>query len=519
MSQSQIEFLKALSGERDPEKLRLKFLMLLLHLQDMERGSMWIKKGKHYHCVEAVGAQSEKIKGIKLSTTKSSIVGWVMEHKQMTVAEAGTDARHRKEVEEGLDVKSTLILCFPMFLNKTKKVFGAIEIIDTSAGGRKINIDPEYLALLQDLIDIGSIALSNSLSYAKQVNRNRWLREAIEEIRFDSFIVGVNTAFQEVMGLVRSYSVTDYPVILYGESGTGKELVAQEIHRRSTRAKKPFLVQNCSAIPDTLLESELFGYTRGAFTGAFKDKAGLFEAADGGTVFLDEIGEMDVQLQAKVLRTLQNNEIKPLGGTPKKVDVRVISATNLNLEQAVQEKRFREDLYYRLNVLPLQLPPLRDRPEDIPLLINHFLKREASRSDASAKHITPSALRRLEEYSWPGNVRELENIVKQLLVLSTGDEIDVDDLPERLLKSARPVGALPPAHIGALPPPLQFDPGLPMPLDGLTWHEMERKYALHLLNTYKWNVSLAAKAAGVNRSTFDSRLKRLGIRKRDVPTG
>ncbi len=518
MSQSQIEFLKALSGERDPEKLRMKFLMLLLHLQNMERGSMWIKKGKHYHCVEAVGSQSEKIKGLKLSTSKPSIAGWVMEHKQMTVAEPG-DPRHCKDAEEGLEVKSTLILCFPMFVSKTKKVFGAIEIIDTSAGGRKINIDPEYLALLQDLIDIGSIALSNSLSYAKQVNRNRWLRETIEEIRFDSFIVGVNSAFQEVMGLVRSYAMTDYPVILYGESGTGKELVAQEIHRRSPRAKKPFMVQNCSAIPDTLLESELFGYTRGAFTGAFKDKAGLFEAAEGGTVFLDEIGEMDIQLQAKVLRTLQNNEIKPLGGTTKKVDVRVISATNLNLEQAVQEKRFRDDLYYRLNVLPLQLPPLRDRAEDIPLLINHFLKREAARSESSPKHVTPSALRQLEEYSWPGNVRELENMVKQLLVLSTGDEIDVDDLPERLLRSARAGAAPQSAPIGALPPPLQFEASLPIPLNGLTWQEMEQKYALHLLNTYKWNVSLAAKAAGVNRSTFDSRLKRLGIRKRDVPAG
>jgi transcriptional regulator with PAS, ATPase and Fis domain len=454
-----------------------------------------------------VGSQSEKIKGMKLAKDKPSLVRWAMENKQLAIAEPGSDPRHCKEVEEGLDVKSTLILCFPMFQNKTKKVLGAIEIIDTSAGGLEINLDPEYLALLQDLIDIGSITLSYSLSHAKQLTRNRSLQEAIEEIRFDSFIVGVDSAFQEVMGLVKSYSATDYPVILYGESGTGKELVAHELHRRSPRAQKPFLIQNCSAIPETLLESELFGYKKGAFTGADKDKAGLFESADGGTVFLDEIGEMDVQLQAKLLRTLQNNEIKPLGGSAKKVDVRIISATNLNLERAVQEKKFREDLYYRLNVLPLQLPPLRERSEDIPLLINHFLKREAVRSDSTPKHITPSAMRQLKEYSWPGNVRELENMVKQLLALSTGTEIDGNDLPARLLKGTR----------GAPPLGPQLDQDFSMPLDGLTWKELDRNYAVNLLTTYKWNVSLAAKAAGMSRSTFSSRLKSLGIRKSDVP--
>lgn len=493
-----MNFFKLLSGEISPQKLLLKFLLLLLELQNVERGSIWVLDGDDYVCLEAVGAESEGIKGMRIPREQESIVGWVMQNGRMTVAEAGRDERHFKQVEEDLSVKSSRILAYPLFL-KDSSVYGVVEVIDTTSGGQSMNLSDDFLEFLQNLVDIGSIALSNSMEFSSQVNENRELKHTIEVMSGKRLVAGPSSTFQKALRSARGFARNDYPVLITGESGTGKEVLAREVHRLSARSAKPFLVQNCSAIPSTLLASELFGYRRGAFTGAYRDKQGLFEAAEGGTVFLDEIGDMSADLQAALLRVLQDNEIKPLGGnTVKRVDVRIISATNKDLRQAMDAGEFREDLYFRLNVLPVVVPPLRQRPDDIPYLLTHFVRRECVLLGMETKHLSPDALEILQSYPWPGNVREMENMVKLILVSSEEDTIQPEDLPHSVLE------AEPLAHPDTTVGTLTF---------GGSWEDMEREYANHLLKKHHWVISRAAREAGLKRSTFDSRLKKLGIRK------
>lgn len=507
-----IKDFKELSSELDPGKLRSTILTLLLKMQDVERGSLWISHGKEYECIEAMGRHSEEILGLKIPEDQPSVVGWVIKHGRMTIAEAGKDSRHNREIEDDFTVKSKLILCFPLLL-KNGQVYGAVQIIDTSSSGNKLNLDPQYLEILQEMVDIGSIALSNSLEFEAQRRKYKQLSQTLSTIREKKSVVGKSPKVQEALKLVNNYAATDYPVLLYGESGTGKELFASEIHANSSRADKPFLTQNCSAIPENLLESELFGYRKGAFTGANTDKPGLFEAANGGTVFLDEIGDMDVNLQAKLLRVLQENEIKPLGGTrSKKINVRIISATNRNLSEEVRSGRFREDLYYRLNVLPLNLPALRERKEDISILAEHFLMQEAASTHSQPKEITPSALEALGSYNWPGNIRELENTIKQFQATVTGNQINIRSLPSHITASEPPSVSEKMKADDSMPDSCP----LPPDLSTMTWEEVEKSYVLCLLEKYKWNISAAARKAGINRSTFDSRMKKLGLSKKTV---
>jgi len=516
MGDRSFEFCKAVSDELDPERLRRKFLMALLELQNVERGSIWIRSEDGFTCIEAAGSQSELIKGLKIASGHPSIVGWVIDNGEMTVAEPGKDSRHYKEVEEAIDIKSKLILCFPLVL-RNGQVYGAVQIIDTSAGGNRLNLDKDYLQLLRQLIDIGSIALSNSLIYTDQVQENLKLRQTLDAIRSEDVIIGKDATFLNVRKRSAEYARTDFPVLITGESGTGKELVAREIHRLSMRNGKPFLAQNCSCIPDTLLESELFGYQKGAFTGAIKNKTGLFEAANGGTVFLDEIGDMPAQLQARILRVVQESEIKPLGEIySRKVDVRILSATNRDLRNAVAKEQFREDLYYRLNVLPINVPPLRERPEDIPLLLDHFLSKESLRLGTDRKYFSKDALDFLISYSWPGNIRELENFVKHILVITRQDGITRKDLANHFLDfplSTRnePVGEEEDAEKSPDQEGKPIAPG--RFFDGYSWEQLEHDYVRYLLEKNKWHITRAAKDAGVNRSTFDSRMKKLNIRK------
>ncbi len=505
MQPKPIHFLKAFSSELDPVRLQYKFLLALLKLQNVERGSIWVKRDDAYVCIEAAGVQSENIKGTAISISHPSIVGWVIENGQMTISDPREDPRHYHELEEKLAVKSSLILCFPLFL-RNDKVYGAVQIIDTTPGKTRINLDQTYLSHIQDLINIGSIALSNALLFDEQRKETQSLRLALEQIRQEDKLVGQSSAFHTCMGLIQSYARTDYPVLILGESGTGKELIARHIHQMSPRRERPLWTQNCSAIPETLLESELFGYKKGAFSGASKDKAGLFEAADGGTVFLDEIGDMPLNLQARILRVIQNSEIKPLGDTQvKKVDLKIISATNRNLQELVETGAFRKDLFYRLSVLPLSIPPLRERKEDIPFLLTHFMKKEAVDIDVPLKKINAETLQALIAYDWPGNVRELENLVRYLLVVTDQDQIVLGDLPAYIINRRRmdttPLAVL--AGKEAMRPHDAFSER--------TWHQMEKDYALHLLHKNKWNVSKSAAEAGLNRSTFVSRLRRLGI--------
>lgn len=520
MTDNTFKLFRSFSDELDPEKLQYKFLNALLTLQNVERGSIWIKMDDGYLCVEAVGPQSEEIKGVKLDINQPSLVAWVIENGKMAIADPEKDGRHFRKIEENLTVKSKLILTFPLLL-KENKVYGAVQLIDTTPEKYRINLEKDYLEYLQNLVDTGAVALGNAIAYTHQRNETQLLKQALKDIRSEGVIVGQEKPFVEALNLVKTYANSDFPVLITGESGTGKELMADRIHKLSSRKDKSFLVQNCSTIPETLLESELFGYKKGAFSGALKDKIGLFEAADGGTVFLDEIGDMPVNLQASILRVIQNSEIKPLGATHvKNVDIRIISATNIDIQRAIEKEEFRSDLFYRLSVLPVHLPPLRERRGDIPLLLNHFIKLESLKLDVPVKTFSNECMSVLMTHSWPGNIRELENLVRFLLVSTTENEIKLSSLPKNFVESIQHTqhhdnhmalennSEVKPAAFHTPQPQQAVDP-----FQGMTWEDVERQYAKFILRNNSWNVTKASKAAGVNRSTFASRIRKLGIKR------
>ena len=273
-----------------------------------------------------------------------------------------------------------------------------------------------------------SRASTELLGLCKSSSQTALLRESQTSVYF----VGEHTLIQRIQSLIRRVAATDATILISGESGTGKEIVARIIHNLSSRADRPFVPINCAAIPNDLMESELFGHARGAFTGAHTTRAGMFHLADGGSVFLDEIGEVPLSLQPKLLRVLQNGEVRPVGADrPQAVNVRVIAATNKDLAQELEAGTFREDLFYRLQVIPIHLPPLRSRRSDVPLLINHFLEKANRKYHASAK-ISPEASVYMWEYDWPGNVRELENVVERLVVLCENGELGLADLPPNI---------------------------------------------------------------------------------------
>ena len=306
--------------------------------------------------------------------------------------------------------------------------------------------------------------------------------------------VGKNRAFLEVLRLAETVAPTDSTVLITGESGTGKEILARYIHSLSEREDGPFVSINCGALPESLLESELFGHVKGSFTGAVRDKEGLLVAACGGTLFLDEVGEMSPALQVKMLRALQEREVVPVGATePIAIDVRIIAATNRDLEHEVRRGAFRSDLYYRLNVIALHLPPLRERPGDIPLLAEHFLKGLAERNGGEPLRLSEAAMERLQRYDWPGNVRELENALERAAVLTRGREIDVDALPARIVEPP------PPALVADRPP---VNPTLDL---------IERAYILWVLQAEGGNKARAAEVLGIDPSTLYRKLNRYGI--------
>ncbi|MEW6307892.1 MAG: sigma 54-interacting transcriptional regulator [Bacillota bacterium] len=306
-------------------------------------------------------------------------------------------------------------------------------------------------------------------------------------------IIGNSAGIIAVHRLIRKVAPTDSTVLVRGESGTGKELVAQAIHAGSARTSSPFVTINCAALPETLLESELFGHARGAFTGAVSAKKGLFEEADGGTLFLDEIGDVSLALQAKLLRVLQEHEFMRIGETkPRQVDVRVIAATNRNLEQTVAAGSFRSELYYRLNVVSISLPALRERREDIPLLARAFLERFRLRTGRSLGGFAPEAMGALCGYDWPGNVRELENALERAVILCEGELIGLADLPEAIAGEAADI-----PHTG---PPFRE-----------AVESFQRRLICDALERAGWIQSRAARSLGLKRTTLSEMMKRLGI--------
>ncbi len=303
-----------------------------------------------------------------------------------------------------------------------------IGLIYLASNSFKKNFSQDNLKIGKILSTLSALIIKNLSQINELKARNKLLEKEMDSIKFNS-IIGTSTPMREIFKIVEKVSKVDVPVLILGETGTGKELIAQEIHRLSQRAQNPFITVNCGAIPATLLESELFGYVKGAFTGAFKDKKGKFHLADQGTLFLDEIGDLDLSLQVKLLRVLQDGVIYRIGSeTPEKVDVRIIAATNKDLEKAIEEGTFREDLYYRLNVITIKLPPLRERQEDIILIAKYFLEKYRKELNPSVKGFTKEALIAIENYNWPGNIREMENRIKKALVLTEGEYITPEDL-------------------------------------------------------------------------------------------
>jgi DNA-binding NtrC family response regulator len=334
-------------------------------------------------------------------------------------------------------------------------------------------------------------SVKNALRQRELFRENRLLRRELDRRYSFSEIIGTSESLQRVFRLVEKVAATNTNILVYGESGTGKELVARAIHHNSPRADRPFVAINCGALPETLLESELFGHTKGAFTGATQARAGLFRSAEGGTVFLDEIGEISQALQVRLLRAVQEHEVTPLGSNaPARFDARIICATNRDLEREVSEGRFREDLFYRLNVIEVHLPPLRERREDIPLLARHFVKRTAREQGQDEKPLEPAAMTALINYNWPGNVRELQNAIERAFTLS-GERLDLESLPPRVRDSAG-------AH------PAVLDP------DGLrpTLEEVERRYILDTLASVNQDKTRAANVLGIDLSTLYRKLKR-----------
>ncbi len=340
------------------------------------------------------------------------------------------------------------------------------------------------------------ISIQRALSQREVVEENKKLKAELDHrYGIDTIIVGSDHRMAKIFDMIDSVADTRATVLVTGESGTGKSLIARAIHRRSGRADNPFVEVACGALPETLLESELFGHVKGAFTGASGDKIGKFKQADTGTIFLDEVGTSSPSMQVKLLRVLQDMEFEQVGGNKTfRVDTRVVLATNENLALAVREGRFRQDLYYRINVINIELPPLRDRIADIPILARHFLKFVCEESGKQVSDFGPDAMNILQKYSWPGNVRELQNVVSRAVLLGHSDIVEASDLPSTLTDQV-PLAV---ANVAGK--------SLKEALEG-----PERQIILDVLKAHNWNRNATADALGINRTTLYKKMKRLGI--------
>lgn len=384
-------------------------------------------------------------------------------------------------------------------LQEIKKISPAIPIIIMTAyGSVKTAVDAlksgayDYLTKPLDIEEV-KILITKALDYHRLKEENIFLRERLAD-RFDfSRIIGKSKPMKDLFETLSLIAPSDATVLVCGESGTGKEIVANALHQNSPRSKRPFIKVSCAALPETLLESELFGHERGAFTGAISRKEGRFQLANGGTIFLDEVSEMNPTTQVKLLRVLQEREFEPLGSTRTiSVDIRVIAATNKNLEEEVKEGNFRDDLFYRLNVVPIEVPPLRSRKEDIPLLAKHFLNVYGEKSQTSIKGFLPRTMDLMMRYDWPGNIRELENAVERAVLLCRDEYISPEDLPVPVQKTEGEGQAR-----VSVPP-------------GMTLKEVEKEVIVQTLEETGGNRTQTARILGISRKTLQNKLKEYG---------
>lgn len=415
---------------RDLEELQAQLLDLIFEVVPAGRGAILLSEGsaEEFNCLYARTRHVGQPQLVRVSRT---IARRVMKE---NVAILGVDVPSTgglREVESLVTSDVRSLLCVP--LSVFQRIIGCIYLDSTSATSR---FSEDHLQLMAAVAGVSAVALDNA-------RRVQWLEQENQrlttEVRQEQSLVGESARIKEIFQFLARVAPTESTVLITGESGTGKELAARALHRNSHRSGKPFVAINCAAIPETLLESDLFGHERGAFTGASAQKKGRLEVADTGVVFLDEIGELAPALQVKLLRVLQEREFERVGGThPIKIDVRLIAATNRDLEEAVKKGEFRQDLYYRLAVVKLTMPPLRERREDIPMLTRHFVQKNAKRCKVKPKPVSREAMAALVNYEWPGNVRELENAIERALVMGSSDMVLMEDLPESLLEQAPP---------------------------------------------------------------------------------
>jgi DNA-binding NtrC family response regulator len=422
---------------------------------------------------------------------------------QVTAVNNGKDALEKVKADN-FDVVITDIKMPGMdgiqLLNGVKKHDASLPVvIMTAYASQQSAIDAVNLGAFQYLIknaknDEIKLVVRNALEMRRVRSENLYLKRELKRGHEEKVIIGSSDEMVKVFKMVERVADSEATIMIQGESGTGKELIAREIHYRSRRAQGPFVSINCGAIPRDLLESNLFGHVKGSFTGAIKDAAGMFQVAETGTFFLDEIGEMPLATQVKLLRALQEREIIPVGGTqPIKVDCRLVAATNADLEKEVAEGRFRADLFYRLNVIPIRLPSLRQRRDDIPLLVDHFLRRQAQ--GGTQKQVSKETLEVLMKYDWPGNVRELENVMERAMILDETGTIEPDDLPEKIRYGMSQRGTL------VIDSPT------------MTLEELEKEYILKVLNHTRWQKKRASEILGINASTLYRKLIGYGIEK------
>ena len=340
------------------------------------------------------------------------------------------------------------------------------------------------------------VNVQRALEHQQLVDENRYLRDFSDTaFRFENLVAG-SKRMRDVFDVAAQVARRDSTVLLTGESGTGKELLAKAIHQNSLRTSKPFITVNCGAIPENLIESELFGHRKGSFTGAVADRAGKFEAANEGTVFLDEVGELPITLQVRLLRAIQEREIDKIGfPKPIQVNVRIIAATNRDLRTLIEDGQFREDLFYRLSVVTIELPPLRERRDDIPLLLMHFLKKHCARYQLPVPPITDEALELLSRYDWPGNVRELENVIEHAVVLGRSDVIRTEDLPPHIRHAKSRVASI----------------NLKLPEEGISLEEVEKEILIQALEKHNWNQTRAARYLNISRKTLIYRMEKFGL--------
>lgn len=394
---------------------------------------------------------------------------------------------------DGLQTLREIRIRFPELPVVMMTAYGTVETAVASLKEGAI----DYLTKPIDLDEL-LLILRSVLERSNLIRENRELKARLQQRYGFPNIISNSPKMEEVMGLVARVAPSQATVLIRGESGTGKELIANAIHHASARADKPFLKVNCAAIPETLLESELFGHEKGAFTGALQKRIGRFEEADGGTLFLDEIGELPPTTQVKLLRILQEKEFQRLGSNVTlRVDVRIIAATHRNLEEAMKNGSFREDLYYRLNVISLHLPPLRERKEDLPLLIDHFLKKYSELNQKKVLDLSKEARTLLLRYSYPGNVRELENLIERAVVLCRGTVITREDLPFHLQEGASEAQGRPSKQMKTLPEILE---------------EVERDLILKALHQHQGIQTRAADSLGISERVLRYKMKRYGIR-------